>query len=224
MKKRLIGILYSILAFTGFYTTFVMKSVNFSTEPVIWLNSIKESELFFTTGIVSFYLMNIVWVLLSYAIFSTIKKRYKNLAWLLLILTIMGAMTVFVTIILRSSPIYLIAIERNSKTAVSYNTVTFFHNMFNFSMEANIAAILFYSLWLIPLGIILLKIKTIKFRIYLAISVFLATLGYLMDFITYHFYSNIINFKVTDFTFIGEVIILIYLLIAGFDPKEKLVE
>ncbi len=221
IKKRIPGFLYLILAITGFYTPFVMDKFSSILDATQWYEAIIQNQLFFSSGILSFYLMNISWLMLAYSLYSIFKMTYKTYSNILLLSVISGTILVFILIVAKSIPLYLMSLTHQNTIANPMIWIERAHFIFILSMKSNISAYLFYSIWLLPLAILIIKdpkITNIE-KIILSISLIFAAIGYMADFLLFHCYPQHNNIKITDFTFYGEVIVLLWLLLRGINKN-----
>lgn len=222
-RDRVPGILYLLLAVTGFYTPYVFDHFNSEMNPQIWLGFVREYYLFFSTGIVSFHLMNLVWVGLAYCLYIRFKGEFPRASFILLISVILGAILVFITIVLRSSPTFFFMTESSLIAKEIPNWIERTHFIYIFSTQSVTTANLFYSIWLLPFAYLLFKTDTIGTieSILLSISLIVAAIGYFADFLIYTIQPMSITIKITPFTFYGEVVILLWMLIRGFYNIER---
>ena len=195
IRKRKPGILYLLLAITGFYTQFVMKHFNSIFESSQWFEIIIQKESFFASGILSFYLMNIVWLLLAFSIYNVFRNNNRKISGLLLLTVVSGAMIVFIIILLQSSPLYLVSLLSRIPETNKQIWIDRTHFIFLVGMKANVAAFIFYSIWLFPLAFLILKEKSIAIieRIILFISLCIAGIGYMADFLLFHLLNILIK-------------------------------
>ena len=95
-----------------------------------------------------------------------------------------------------------------------YSQVMFILDLSHYG--AFIAAI-FWGLWLLPLGYLILKSNFIPKLI--GILIIAAGLGYLVDSVALFLLPDL-NIDMSQFTFIGEVLLLLWLLIKGINVEQ----
>jgi len=222
-QKRIPGIIYLVLAITGFYTPFAMKMFSSILDPVKWYEVVTQNQLLFSSGIISFYIMNITWLMLAFSLYSIFKEANKSISNLLLLSVVSGSTIVFILIATQSIPLFLISLTHQYAITNSIVWIERAHFMFILSIKGKISAYLFYSLWLFPLAVLFFKTRTITKveRIILSFSLVIAGIGYMADFLLFHFLPQHSYLKVTDFTFYGEVIVLLWLLVRGINNNKQ---
>jgi len=80
-----------------------------------------------------------------------------------------------------------------------------------------IIAQIFFGLWLLPQGLLVYKSGFLP-RI-LAVLLMIATFGYLIDVVTFFLFPDF-DVNIAQFTFIGEVTMLLWLLIKGVNVEQ----
>lgn len=222
-KKRIPGIVYLVLAITGFYTPFAMKMFGSILDPAQWYEVVTHNQLLFSSGIISFYIMNITWLFLGFSLYTIFKETSKSISHLLLLSVVSGSMLVFIIIVMQSMPLFLISLTHQDQIANPMDWIERTHFLYILSIKSKISAYLFYSLWLFPLAILFYKTKKILKieQLILSISLVIAGIGYMADFLLFHFFSQHSYVKVTDFTFYGEVVVLLWLLVRGINNNKQ---
>jgi hypothetical protein len=222
LEKRIPGFLYLILAITGFYTPFVMGKFSTILNAAQWYELIIHNQLLFSSGILSFYLMNISWLLLAFSLYNLFKGNQKTISNLLLLSVLSGSIIVFIQIISQSAPLYLMLLNHQQPLANSAIWIERAHFLFVLGSKSNISAFLFYSIWLFPLAILILKARKITKieKVILSVSLFLAGIGYMADFLFSHLLPQQSVLKITQMTFYGEVVVLLWLLIRGVEKDQ----
>lgn len=225
LQKRIPGILYLVLALTAFYTLFVMNRFEaaevFSSSE--WFEQVEEGQLFFSSGILSFVLMNLAWILTAYSLYVLYRKKERILSELLLLSVILGGGIVFIVAILQSAPLFLMTFQSEIAESDLPYWIERCYFLYITGRKANAITSLFYSIWLYPLALLLFRDQSINkpIRVILLILLNLAGTGYLADFVLFYLYPLYDKIHVTDFTFFGEVAALFWMLGTGLNIEEK---
>ncbi|MFW6326850.1 MAG: DUF4386 domain-containing protein [Bacteroidota bacterium] len=222
--NRVPGIIYLVLAITGFYTPLAMKMFSSILDPVQWWEVILQNQLLFSSAIISFYIMNISWLLLACSFYTVFKETNKSISKLLLLSVVSGAIIVFIIIFAQSTPLFLISLTPYEYAiADSMVWIERAHFVYIIGTKGNMSSYIFYSLWLFPLAILFLQTHSITKieRIILSLSLIVAGIGYMADFILFHFIPQHSHITATEYTFYGEVIVLLWLLARGIKSNKK---
>ncbi len=186
---------------------------------VATVNNILASEILFRIVIVSELNGQIFHIFLALALYKLFKTVNTKLSLLMVILALvpvpiamLNQINSFAVLQLLSSADYLKVFNVDQL----HSQVMFFLNLFNTGVA--IAAI-FWGLWLFPLGYLVIKSGTIPKII--GILLVVAGAGYVIDSFG-KFISPNYKIEVAIFTFIGEVLFLLWLLIKG--AKDKLMD
>ena len=221
-ERRIPGLLYLVLAITGFYTPFVINKFYPIANSIDWYDAILRNQLFYSSGILSFYLMNISWLLLALSFYNIFSPKHKTLSRLFLLSVICGSVLVFIQITIKSLPLFLLSVisQNDGKNKLLIEQV---HTLGIILTKSNLTAYLFYAVWLFPLAAVFYKNKQLLKieRIILSISLFLAGFGYLFDFLWFYIYPKDGGINLTHMTFWGEVVILLWLLIKGIKKEQE---
>ena len=219
-SARISGILYLILIPLGFFGVAYVPSTLIDFESMQGtVNNIAANESFFRIGIVSVLLMNLISVALVLYLYLLFRQTNKNMAGSMVILLLFGACISMLNEVSHFATIFLSS--NNTQKAFTAeqleNLVELFHNIHLYG--AYIATI-FWGLWLLPLGYLIIKSRFLpKILGYLLL---IAGIGYLIDSFVF-FLSNQYTLGLTDFTFIGELLFPLWLVIIGAKKtiKEK---
>jgi len=199
---RIAGFLYLIVAvFSGFAAS-VRSSLIVSTDAAATVNNILASETLFRISFVSDLIGQVFHILLVLVLYELLKTVNKNQALLMVILALV--------------PVPIAMLNQLNQFAVlsllkgtDYSQVMFFLNL---HADGVFIAQIFWGLWLFPLGYLVFRSGYIP-RI-LGVLLIIAGFGYLIDSFAEFLLPNY-DLTISMFTFIGEVLFLLWLLIKG---------
>lgn len=220
-NARIAGFFYLILAITAFFTLFVDKKLVISGDAVITANNILNSMSLFNLGIVSELIMAVFWILTAFMLYKLFKPINKNNALLMFSLVLVGGaiacintLNKIVAIIILNGN-YLRVFEASQLESLTM----LFLNLYQNGVVINH---IFFGLWLVPLGLLIIKSRYFPKIISRIIGILLlvAGIGYLADVFIFFFLPSF-NIRITDYTFWGELILLLWLLIKGVKPNIK---
>lgn len=221
MKKRsarIAGFLYIAVAITGFFSSNANgKLITGGNSAAIAENTI-HSEWLFRISIVSDLMMVVSWIMLAYVFYTLFENVNKNQGLLMVSFVLVGSAIICVNTLNKLAALlmlngvdYLPAFKSGE---IQYQAMLFL-GLFK---GGNYIAHIFFGLWLLPLGYLVCKSKFMP-RI-LGILLVIAGFGYLIDFFTYFLLPNF-EIRITQFTFWGEVLLLIWLLIKGIKVQQE---
>ena len=214
---RIAGFLYLLLAPLGFFGGMYIPSLIVPGNAAATVSNIMSHTWLFRFSILSALLTPIVTFLVAFYLYQLFKAVNKNQAVLMVVCTLaalpiamLNELNHFAVLLLLNSADYLAAFGVNQ----SYSQVMFFLDLGHYGAE--ITAI-FWGLWLLPLGYLIIKSKYIPNLI--GILMIVAGLGYLVDSVSL-FLLPTRNIDISQFTFIGEVLLLLWLLIKGVNIEQ----
>ena len=174
------------------------------------------SELLFRFGFVGGLITQTLQILLVLVLFKLLKPVSRNIAWLMVIFSLVGIpiamlnlLNQFAALLLLSGADYLTVFDAGQLHAL----VMLFLELQ--SHGVSIAAI-FWGLWLLPLGYLVFKSGYIPGI--LGILLIIGGFGYLIDFATFFLIPSF-GVEISQFTFIGELLLPLWLLIKGVNAE-----
>jgi hypothetical protein len=212
---RIAGFLYLLVAVLGgFSILYVSSALIVPGDVETTAQNIMASEGLFRLGFVGGLITQTVQILLVLFLFKLLKTVNKNQAWLMVIFSLVGVpiamlnlLNQFAGLMLVSGADYLTVFAAEQLQALG---------LFFFELQkigVSIAAI-FWGLWLLPLGYLIFKSGFIP-KI-LGILLIIGGIGYLIDFGLFFLFPNI-DVEISQYTFIGELLLPLWLLIKGVD-------
>jgi len=180
------------------------------------VNNIMASESLFRLGIVNDLAAQTVGILLVLFLYKLLKPVSKTQASLMVIFALVGIPIVmlnllnqFAALLLLSGADYLTVFAADQLQAL----VMLFLNL---DEHGFMIAHIFWGLWLFPMGYLVFKSGYIP-RI-LGVLLIIGGFGYLIDFVTFFFFPSFGPIKM--FTFIGELLLPLWLLIKGVNVEQ----
>jgi len=213
---RIAGFLYLIMAPLGMLGMDPFNPVDAATRA----NNIMASESAFRLGIMSALLTQIVNILVVLVLYKLLKPVNKNHASLMVIFLLTGVpiamlnqLNQYTALLLVSGAEYLTVFTADQLLALA--------PLFLDLREAGLSiAGIFWGLWLLPLGYLVLKSGYIP-KI-LGILLLIGGFGYLIDSVTFFLFPNFVATisQITDFTWVGELLLALWLLIKGVNVEQ----
>lgn len=209
---RVAGLLYLVVAITGFFSQYVNDRLIVGGDAAATSKYILDSEWLFRIGIVNDLIMVVSWIMLGYVLYTLFETVNRNNGLLMVSFVLVGgtivcinALNKFAALLILKGVDYFPTFE-----AGQIQGQTMFY--LDLSRGGNFIAHIFFGLWLFPLGYLVFKSNFIP-RI-LGILLAIAGFGYIVDFFAFFLLPDF-ELKTTQFTFWGEVLLLIWLLIKG---------
>ena len=214
---RIAGVLYLFIAVSGFFNMmFGPSSLIVLGDVATTVNNIMASESLFRLGIVNDLIAQTVGILLVLALYKLLKPVNKNQALLMVIFALVGIPIVMLNL-LNQFAAQLLLSGANYLTVFAADQLQALVMLFlNLDEHGFFIAHIFWGLWLFPMGYLVYKSGYIP-RI-LGILLIIAGFGYLIDFVTFFFVPSFGPIKM--FTFIGEVLFPLWLLIKGVNVEQ----
>jgi len=215
---RIAGFLYLLLVPLGFFGTMYIPSITVPGNAVATVNNIMAHTLLFRLSILSALITPIVTVLVALFLYKLLKPVNKNHAMLMVIFTLAAApiamlneLNHFAVLLLLNGSDYL----KTFSVEQLHSQVMFFLDLSHYG--ASITAI-FWGLWLLPMGYLVFKSGFLP-RI-IGILLIIAGFGYVIDSIALFLLPDL-NIHITQFTFVGELLFLLWLLFKGVNVQES---
>ena len=206
---RFAGLLYLALAVLGaFGLVYVPSMIIVAGDAAATANNIVASESLFRLGVVSNLAAFTVNVFVAVLLYKLLEPVSKSIASLMVILIMVGLAIGMLNEVNQFAA--LLALGADNLTATqSQALASLFLDIHEHGF--NIAHI-FWGLWLFPMGYLIFRSGFLPQVI--GILLIVAGMGYLIDF-TLFFLVPDVTLNVSNFTFIGEVALIFWLLIRG---------
>ncbi len=213
---RIAGLLYLFVAISAGFAQYFRTSVIVPGNVAATVNNVLTSELLFRIAIVSDLIGQIVHIFLALALYELFRAVNKSQALLMVILALIP---VPIAMLNQINTIAVLQLLGNADYLKVFNVdqlhsqVMFFLNLFKNGVAI---ATIFWGLWLFPLGYLVIKSGIIPKII--GILLMVSGAGYVLDCFGKFLILNY-NIEIALFTFIGEVLFLLWLLIKGVNDQ-----
>ena len=208
---RLAGILYlSLIPLGVFGIIYVPSSLIVPENITTTISNIIENETLFRWSIISALVVQLVNIILVLLLFKVFKDTNKAMAALMVIFSLLAVPIAFLNEINNLAVLHLLDQSSESQQLISV--------FLNLHQQGIIIAQVFWGLWLFPLGYLVYQSGYMpKF---IGILLIIGCVGYVVDSFTLILLPQ---FKITfsEFTFLGEVIFPLWLLIKGIEKQHK---
>jgi hypothetical protein len=214
---RIAGLLYLILAaLSAFGLVYVPSILIAPGDAALTTSNILANEWLFRLGIVSNLLAFTINIFVVVFLYKLLKPVNEGIASLMVILILMGLAIAMlnelnqVAVLFLSGADYLPAFTADQLQAL----VPLFLDLYEHGF---LISHIFFGLWLFPMGYLIFKSGLLPR--FLGILLIIAGVGYLADFILFFLFPDV-GVTVSEFTFVGEVLLLLWLLIRGVNVKQ----
>lgn len=210
---RTAGFLYLILAVCGgFAEFFVRQSLIVGGDAAATASNILGAQPLFRLGIAAELVGQVAFVLLVLALYRVLKPVGRNyarvmVAFVLVAVTItsLNMLNQFAALHVLAGAPYLTAFDAGQLQALAMTFLDLHH-------AGYVIAQVFFGLWLLPLGYLIYRSGFIPKLI--GVLLMIACAGYLADVATF-FLAPGFGVVVSEFTFIGELALMLWLLVMG---------
>jgi hypothetical protein len=215
---RIAGFLYLLQIPLGvFGIVYVPKVLMVTGNMTETASNILANEFLFRLSIVSAILCALVTIATALYIYKVLKYVNKNYAkWILLFTLVVAPISMLNE--LNSVAVLLLLKNNECTTAFTqiqlYNLISVFLDLHKYGLQ--IVGI-FFGLWLLPMGYLVFKSTYIPKII--GVFLIVTCLGYLIDFTTF-FLSPNVGIIISEYTWLGEVLMVLWLLIKGVNVEK----
>jgi hypothetical protein len=213
---RVAGTLYLLLVPLGFFGGGYVPSLIVAGDAAATASNILASASLFRLSIVAALLTQVVNILVVLALYRVLKPAHKTMPLLMVVfflvsvpITMLNELNHFAPLLLLNHADYLTVFTADQVQAL----VPLFLDLHEYGV--NIAGI-FWGLWLFPMGYSVFKSGYLP-KI-LGILLMIGCVGYLVDFAIFTLFPTA-NLAVAQFTFIGELLLPLWLLIKGVNVE-----
>jgi hypothetical protein len=214
---RIAGFLYLLqIPLCVFGILYVPKALLVPGDAAATAGNILDHELLFRLSIVSAILGALDTVFTALFLYKVLKAVNKNYAQLMVIFTLIVAPIAMLNelnqaaiLLLLNGTDYLTVFT----TAQVQTLVSVFLDLHKYGIQI---AGLFWGLWLLPMGYLVFKSNYIPKII--GVLLIIGCAGYLIDFATFFIFPGF-GVVISEYTFLGEVLMVFWLLIKGVNVK-----
>ena len=215
---RTAGLLYLMLAALSAFGLVYVPSVFVAPgDAATTISNILANEWLFRLGIVSNLLTFTVNIFVAVFLYKLLKPVNKGMASLMVVLILMGLAIAMLNelnqvaaLLLVSGAMHLAAFTADQLHALASLFLDLYEHGF-------IIAHIFFGLWLFPMGYLIFKSGFLPR--FLGVLLVIAGFGYLADFILFFLFPDV-GVTISEFTFIGEVLLILWLLIKGVNVEQ----
>ena len=208
---RLAGGLYLAMAPFGFFGILYVPSVLVVPgDAATTARNIMASEWLFRSGTVSHLIGQIIFIFLGLALYRLLKPVHKDLAVLMVILVLLGIPIAFLNEVNHLAVLRLLSSADDgafTSTQLQAQAMLFL----DIRRSGILVNQVFWGLWLLPLGVLIFRSGFLPKL--LGILLVIGGVGYLIDSVTQLLFPSLPT--ISQFTFIGELLLPLWLLIKG---------
>ncbi len=219
INARIAGLLYLLQIPLGIFgIVYVPKELIEKTNIPLTISNIVSNEFLFRLSIVSAILCALVTVGTAIFIAKTLNPVNRKYARWIVVFTLVVAP---ITLINELNNVAILHLVQKYKSTYSSRDLEILVSLFLNLHDYGIKIIdIFFGLWLLPMGYLVIKSKYIPKTI--GYFLILTCIGYLTDFLTFFLFPNV-KIVFSEYVWIGEVMMVLWLLIKGVDlkPLEK---
>lgn len=204
-RAKLAGILYLSLVPLGILgIIYVPSSIIVPEDIASTISNITENETVFRWSIISALLVQFINIILAVLLYKIFKPIHTTMAALMVIFSLLAVPIAFLNEINN-----LVVLHLLDQSNVSQDLISVFLNL---HQQGIIIAQVFWGLWLFPLGYLVYRSGYLpKF---IGTLLIIGSVGYVVDSFTLILLPQF-NITFSEFTFLGEVIFPLWLLIKG---------
>ena len=214
---RFAGLLYLALAvLSAFGLVYVPSMILVPGDAAATAINILASESLFRLGFIGNLLAFTVNIFVAVLLYKLLEPVNKTMASLMVILILVGIgiamlneLNQFAALLLLGGADYLAAFTADQLQAFA----SLFLDMYKHGF---VLAHIFFGLWLFPMGYLVIKSGFMPKVI--GVFLLIAGVGYMVDFTLFFLFPEI-TMTVSEYTFVGEVLLLLWLLIMGVNVE-----
>lgn len=213
---RLAGVWYLILAIFGAFAEFgVRQRLIVAGDAAATAQNLLAHANLFRFGIVAELLGQVVFVLVVFALYDLLKVVHRRWAVLMVVFVLLAVGITVLNLVHQAAALMVLdgglgtaAFEPAQREALA----SLFLDLQAFGYK--VVAQVFFGLWLLPLGALIVRSGFIPKVV--GAFLMLAGVGYLVDVVLAAMLPDV-GFVLSEYTFVGEVLLLGWLLVKGVD-------
>ncbi len=217
-NARIAGILYLLMIPFGIFGILYVPSRLIDLgDLALTASNITANQSLFRLSIVSAFSVQLLQVFVVLALYRVLKPVNKNHA-LLMVIFILLAVPIAMLNELNHFAILHLLNGADQATASTFDQILASMSLFLGLHESGIfIAQIFWGLWLLPMGYLVYKSNYIpKF---IGVLLMIGCFGYLFDSFTFFLFPEF-GITLSDFTFVGELLLPLWLIIKGINVAE----
>ena len=215
---RTAGLLYLLLAIFGAFSMLYVPSVLIvDGNPVASIRNILESETLFRLGILGALATQVVQIATVLYLYKVLKPVDKNLARLMALLVLLAVPIAMLNELSYAAiPLLLDGADQVAAfTPAQVNTLV--PLLLELHEHGIMIAHIFWGLWLFPMGYLIFRSTYLPKLI--GVLLMIGCFGYLIDTVTFFLIPGF-GVTVSEFTFIGELLLPLWLMFRGVDVTQ----
>ncbi len=214
---RLAGFLYLLLIPLGIFgIIYVPSTLIIPGDIAATVGNIMANELLFRLSIVAALLAQLINIFVVLLLYKLLKPVNQDHARLMVIFLLLGVPIAFITELTHLAVLQLLG----NADRLTMFTVDQLHALVSLSLDLHSGGIfiaqVFWGLWLFPMGYLVFRSGFLP-RI-IGVFLMIGCLGYLVDSLTFFLFPTF-DVTVSQFTFVGELLITLWLLIKGVNVE-----
>jgi hypothetical protein len=213
---RIAGFLYLLLAPLGFFGAMYIPSITVPDNPATTVRNVLAAESLFRLSILSALATPVVTVLVALVLYRLFKPVSRSQAALMVVFTVVAAPIAMLTELCHFAVLLLVGGADYLKV---FNTDQL-HSLVLLALNAHhygaFIAQLFWGFWLFPMGYLVFRSGFLPR--FIGVLLVIAGLGYVADSLLLFLLPDL-KVIFSQYTFIGEVFLLLWLLIKGVDVE-----
>ena len=215
---RFAGLLYLALAvLSAFGLVYVPSMILVPGDTAATSMNIVASESLFRLGFVGNLLAFTVNIFVAVLLYKLLEPVNKTMASLMVILILVGIAIAMLNELNQFAALLLLGGADYLKAFTGVQLQAFASLFLDMYEHGFVLAHIFFGLWLFPMGYLVIKSGFIPKVI--GVFLLIAGVGYMVDF-TLFFLFPASTVTVSEYTFVGEVLLLLWLLIMGVNVKQ----
>lgn len=208
-KSLTAGLLYLALIVVGMYTfVYLLPQIKVTDNISQTLLNISNNQTSFRFAIGGIIIMNLLSIWLAFTLKRIFTPIQKNWADIMFYFLLPGAVISLINEV-NHYALLIISVDQDSFLNQKDEVASLFIDMHNYGAHL---AVLFWGIWLFPLGGLVYKLNTWVSKT-IGVTLILAGIGYLIDSYQVLLTANGFGFIASDFTFFGEMLLAIWLLL-----------
>jgi Domain of unknown function (DUF4386) len=214
---RLSGVLYlALAALSAFGLVYVPSVLIVPGDAAATASNIVTSESLFRLGFVSNLVAFAVNIFVALLLYKLLKPVNKGIASLMVLLILMGLAIGMLNELNQFAALLILGADQLTAftAAQSQALASLFLGIYEHGFTI---AHIFWGLWLFPMGYLIFRSGFLP-RV-IGVLLVVAGLGYLVDFTLFFLFPDV-AVTVSEFTFVGEVVLILWLLIKGVDVEQ----
>ena len=214
---RLSGVLYlALAALSAFGLVYVPSMLIVPGDAAATASNIVTSESLFRLGFVSNLVAYTVNIFVALLLYKLLKPVNKGIASLMVLLILMGLAIGMLNELNQFAALLILGADHLTAftAAQSQALASLFLDIYEHGFTI---AHIFWGLWLFPMGYLIFRSGFLPRVIGVLLAI--AGLGYLVDFTLFFLFPDV-AVSVSNFTFVGEVVLILWLLIKGVNVEQ----